>query len=443
MIDLKSRLISNFVYTFGVIFLLIIAYKGLSNTIDSADPDPAQYKCQPSDGRHDPSWRDRSRPQGGVRLIHLTNSGEFIDRCELTEVLYDLSCDQPAGPYPGNNGCRQDLAHLPKLTLLYIHGWKHDGSPDDENLVEFRKLVDELADRNRDKKNVLGVYVTWHADVKWLPYFSKNLSFWDKKSVADNISRAGAVTGIVGSIASLSNSARGKGDQFIAIGHSFGARILFSATSQSIIYETNNAHPGIARGTFKKVRASADTVILLNPAFEAAQYSFIDGFRRGPSGSSFTKETCHNGNVENRNEEKFAADQKPVMITISSSGDYATRFAAPLGAIVTLDLGKRQRITLGNYCEFATHELRKVGNGAGDCEDPGSNSLTNTFKAEGLCLIRKSDVDRYQPNNPFIVAHTTSDIIKDHNDIWNNTFSKWLIAYIKAIEEPASPAPAR
>lgn len=38
------------------------------------------------------------------------------------------------------------------------------------------------------------------------------------------------------------------------------------------------------------------------------------------------------------------------------------------------------------------------------------------------------------PTPPFIVAQTSPDIIRDHNDIWNNTFRGWLAELINALQ---------
>jgi hypothetical protein len=38
-------------------------------------------------------------------------------------------------------------------------------------------------------------------------------------------------------------------------------------------------------------------------------------------------------------------------------------------------------------------------------------------------------------HNPFIVARADSELIKDHNDIWNKEFSDWLTELITALQE--------
>jgi hypothetical protein len=76
-----------------------------------------------------------------------------------------------------------------------------------------------------------------------------------------------------------------KADEFIAIGHSFGARMLYSATAQTLISQTARAHPGYNGGTYSSVTGDADAVILLNPAFEAARYTALDDFARSARSS--------------------------------------------------------------------------------------------------------------------------------------------------------------
>jgi hypothetical protein len=53
-------------------------------------PDASQNKCSKQGHPDDPLAIDRPAYAGQVRKIRLTDSGEFVDRCELTDVLYDL-----------------------------------------------------------------------------------------------------------------------------------------------------------------------------------------------------------------------------------------------------------------------------------------------------------------------------------------------------------------
>ena len=157
----------------------------------------------------------------------------------------------------------------------------------------------------------------------------------------------------------------------IAIGHSFGARILFSATAQSLVYETESAHPGFPGGEYKMVEGSADAVILLNPAFEASRYTAIDDFIR--------------------KDEHFKASQPPLLITVSTDNDWATKRAFPIGQWLGLARSERELTTLGNYQPFFTHALAPIADGNTTSSDEAKmtedfccgRSLSHPVKSRG------------------------------------------------------------
>jgi hypothetical protein len=247
----------------------------------------------------------------------------------------------------------------------------------------------------------------------------ENVTFWVKKNNGDRIAQSSTVTLIFSAIGSIVNSEPQRKDQFIAIGHSFGARVLFSATAQPLVATVQQAHPGYPGGEYKLVRGQADAIILLNPAFEASRYSTINSFIR--------------------NRESFSATQAPLVVTISSEGDWATKTAFPLGQWLGLARTTRELHTLGNYAPFRTHMLEK-----GNCTTAPNDPITERFGAAELCLSRleklpSDEIDAFDRelsvHNPFIVAQTTKDIIRDHNDIWNDTFKSWLVELISALQK--------
>ena len=266
----------------------------------------------------DPDLTPRPNP-GVVRIIRLTNDGFFVNRCELTDVLYELDWEKKkAYGLP----IKQNADDLPRLTVLYVHGWKHGASPDDGDRKAFTELINNLQ-RHYEKKQVLGVYVSWNAsnDLGILD----NLSFWSKKTVADRISQAGVVTRIVASIGALQRANQDMPDQFIAIGHSFGARILFSATSHPLITGLARAHPEASQSEsaryfvnpneYQIMAGSANSVILLNPAFEASMYTALASFCRS------------------KDAREFPRDQGPLLISISTSNDEATETWLPTRSV--------------------------------------------------------------------------------------------------------------
>jgi hypothetical protein len=372
-------------------------------------PGKDQNKCREDrDPLKDP--RLTSRPNDSIKVIRVTNSGEFVDRCELTNALYELNWDRELPSYQARRA--PDAKQLPKLAVLYIHGWKHDASPDDSDLGHFTQLIGDLRERHKDQKYVVGIYVGWNATAG-LPGVLENLSFWVKKSNADRIAQSAVVTKIVSAIGSIIKRDPSRRDQFIAIGHSFGARILFSATAQSLVYETERAHPSFPGGEYGLVKGAANVVILLNAAFEASRYTALDNI--------------------SRKDEKFKTTQPPLLISISTDNDWATSCAFPIGQWLGSRRSERELTTLGNYEPFVTHALVP----SGDNDKKGSLALTEEFYAAGLGMTRlpRNATPRVvHAHNPFVVARTTSVVIDGHNGIWAKSFLIWLGELIATLE---------
>lgn len=391
-------------------YMIFVAVPNFLDNIRNQRVDSSHQECRW--GNEDDPRYFRGRPSSGaVKVIHLTNSGELAKRCELTDVLYELNWDRPIDrSYLDYGPCyRVDAKSLPKLVVLFIHGWKHGDDGEDTNLIDFERKIKNLAIAREDRQ-VLGVYITWNA--RWGLYQDfENLSFWAKKLLADRIAQSGSVTSIISAIGSIKNRVT-SGDQFIAIGHSFGARLLFSATSSILLYESQMAHPGSPAGTYSKIRSPVDLIFLVNPAFEATLYTSLDSMRRA--------------------KEKFFADQTPLLISISSTADGATQKYFPLGQRFERVPSLRGRTTLGNYKDFMTHRLISAGESKKLCSE--SAGLTKGFLSNGLCLWPEDNGARPTPDHfPFVVAQTSLDIIKDHNAIWGDDFFGWMFAISAAV----------
>jgi hypothetical protein len=132
-----------------------------------------------------------------------------------------------------------------------------------------------------------------------------------------------------------------------------------------------------------------------------------------------------------RNQEKFSSIQHPLIVTVSSEADWATKRAFPLGQWLEGARSEDEMRTLGHFNPYLTHELVEVG----PRECIGSEAtISESFGAEGLCL-RRTKREIQQQYNPFIVTRTPAGVIKDHNDIWNSRFQLWLLSLMEAIED--------
>ncbi len=372
----------------------------------SSSPNEAQYKCDREGKPDDP--RIVPRPTSGVvKVIRLNDLGEFVQRCEFTDALYELNWDRERHSlYDFNVAIKPGAVPLPKFVVLYLHGWRNDAREIEGDLPKFRELIKHLADANIGKQ-VTGIYVSWEAASE-IPVW-ESLTFWNRMRAADRIAQSGIVTRIVGAIGGIINASK-RGGQFVAIGHSFGARILLSSTLQSTISDVQKAHPGAPNSVYKVIRSeAAQTIVLLNPAFEASLFTTL--------------------NALDREEERFSPDQNPVIVSISTNNDWATKYAFPAGQWLGWWTAEKEIRTLGNYPLFETHRLLRAPHNDCNLAHPGSVKLTERFQETDVCLKRVAGF----PHNPFMVVGTTSEILSGHSGIWDDDFSRWLFRYIDAL----------
>ena len=421
--------VAIFVGGIMAVLLLVVGFYAVSY-IDyrllTINPGENQGSCPlfgEDERRGDPD--SLSYPTEDVHIIELSDSGEYSAICQRTVAFYDLNWDHPGSKVQ----IRKELLFkkgFPKLVVLYVHGWLHRATPDikpgdskaDEDYSEFKYLINLLRTENKDK-NVVGIYIDWNAVGWFIPNNSgwstlinwlgpvNYLSFWHKQYIADRIAQSSVLTSIISSVSNILRKDWPSPDQFISIGHSFGARILFSATSQLLVYEDKKSYPKLGNNNYSVMRAPIDLTILLNPAFEAARYFAIYGLDRG-------KET-------------FSELQLPLSMIIATDNDWTTQKIFPIAQWFGGEWDPEERTTVGNFEKFKTHDLT-LGNET-TCLSSKDQQLTEEFYSNHICLKRESGTQYF----PFIVAHTTAQVINGHGDIWNCKFRQWLFSFINTL----------
>jgi hypothetical protein len=395
--------ISNLAKRTSVCVLLLIFATMQCACVQRTLPADLRHECTYMGGRNpltgkafDPETATRPSPEPIVKILEFTDDGEVVDRCQWSDVLYEI----------------QSNKDLPKLVIFYVHGWKHDASQGDDDLQNFTKFIGTLTrDEHTANKarSVIGVYVAWPGKSTDLPGI-ENLTFWSRKGAADRVSEASNFTKFISASNSIRCKRNNPDDFIVGIGHSFGARILFSSISPLLIYNLQMSHPGRRFSPYKPTVGPIDLTILLNPAFEASRYTAIDASRRL--------------------QETFSAEQEPLLLTISTTNDDATKIAFPIGQIIGSRTHIRERTTLGNYSPYFTHSL-------GANAFPVPNARFNGrwydhFCTDSLCLER-NDLD-IQPGNPFLVATTGKSVLNGHSGIWNEPFAGWLVHFIENVD---------
>ncbi len=383
-----------------VVFLTVKHYLLSKIWIPTSTPDDNQDECRAGGSQLKKAEHSQS---GTVRVIRLTDDGEFANRCELTDVLYEIRNPKKS-----------------ELLVWYIHGWKHNAAESDCDLLEFRSLIEDLNEQQRqlgeDGLHVVGVYIGWDGAVG--PPFLQDMTFWRRKRAADRISQSAVLVKIFSSTRYAREQAGEKvtsRDLTVMIGHSFGARILYTATSHVLLDEVQRQHPGYKKRSYGLIEGPANLILLLNPAFEASMFTAMHGIRR-PDSNWW---------------EGVDPRQQPLLLAIATENDWATRYAFPLGQWLDFARRDRQLQTLGNYQNYVTHTLETVS--STDRAATNGSFWFDGFEAAGLRLQLKEG--SRHAGNPFIVARTTPRIIDGHNGIWGKDLREWIVLFLGKVQD--------
>jgi pimeloyl-ACP methyl ester carboxylesterase len=394
----------------------LLAATTLSACVRRYSPDPRQVDCDAASRAALLKEREAERrahpdplvhqPGTILKVIRLTDYGEVHNRCEWSDALEQLKRDSTNG--------------AGTITVMFVHGWKHNGDVGDDNLQHFAKLVDTLRAHEvatgRDRR-VVGLYLAWSGKRLRDIFLLRELTFWSRKKAADGIAQSGTVTKLLGAVDHMRMLRDNGNDRVVYVGHSFGARLLFNAIAQVALHSSQMAHPGSA-GAYAPFDAAGDLVLLVNPAFEAQLFTALDGL--------------------NQRRYAFSGEQRPLIVSIAADNDRATQMAFPIGQMVGLTFGGKRRKTLGNFADYQTHRLRLA---TGASAAPAGTAWFDHYCAEGpgaatACLERlasptDSTSRRFKvAGNPFIVARAESRLVDGHSEIWGDQFVSFLASFI-------------
>jgi hypothetical protein len=294
-------------------------------------------------------------------FMEFDDQGWFYNHDQLHRLLKEL-----------NNEAKDKDHDL--LVVVFVHGWRHNAQYNDENVQVFRDTLNLLAstEQLKEKKaqrKVFGIYVGWRGRSLTGPTVWESLSFYERKKVADYISK-GSVREL---FARLRHFALNQNSQkrkylkqtqaqnaspkpppkirMVILGHSFGGLIVYSAISPYLMYGgitepcDETMKPDSCEEMTKWVDPFVDLVFLINPAFEASRY-----------------EPLHHIATSR----KYKPQQRPVFIAVTTDNDWATRYAFPLGRWINTVLEDERhdpvqkeanKNTVGHVKRYRTHTL--------------------------------------------------------------------------------------
>jgi hypothetical protein len=385
--------------------------------------------------------------------------------------------------------------HAKVLVITFIHGWHNNASEYDEknkNLAGFKAILQQLSypqsptDPNQPPV-VVGIFVAWRGQVVAGDVFT---SYWNRRDVATIVggpSMTEVITRLMFETKGASTSpnpqdrcrqqvlgpqeAMDANSRFLIIGHSFGARVLEEAIGQpmlalllerqaqaeSCVVTWNQQHRDEAPLQSVSFQLPADMVVFLNPANGALQTkAIIEAFKR--SHLCGTPQTVGDNNPDGCRDFSF---EGPLMISITSEGDWATGKVMPLAQTLSIpwkafrkydddacslgELGYHNqtwyfRHNDGNVSEMRSHDvLLKPG---AECAKDGWPYFTTEESGHKRCFkietLAEEAADKSQlncptnktgapwNNTPFFVMRVPSTLIADHNDIFQDGTIKLL-----------------
>jgi len=209
-------------------------------------------------------------------------------------------------------------------------------------------------------RHVVAVYIGWRGlSVKG--NLLSNTSFWTRKATAERVGRGGVkelLTRLDGYRATRNPGHDEMKTQLAIAGHSFGGLVVYYALAHAFVERASrmppvgsatsceaSATPSAAGLTcYDTARSFGDFVVLVNPAFEGSLYEPL---------FQVATNRC------------YSARQRPVMLTVTSSGDQATGKAFPFGRFLNTLFehagssaqGDSIRETVGHDERYETHKL--------------------------------------------------------------------------------------
>jgi len=360
----------------------------------------------------------------------------------------------------------------PVNIVVFTHGWHGSASPYHWYTIGFRNMLNSIAvleeqraahesaetGETKQARKVIGIEIAWRGDSIITPQV---LSVWDRKQAAETLA-LGAVQGLLAHMhdfyqrntCHIDNRGLMPGDltrcghaNMLMLGHSYGALIDFRSLVGQLASGLRIDYPQQFAYSF------GDLVILVNPAFEGIRFTptFLEAQRRvaypmpGVAGND------------------IGQSQLPVLVTLQSEGDIATKFwfkafrqaTTAFDNPQTAEESNANTRAVGWVDEYVTHRLilsekkdnyddeKYRGESAYSCRarawsQTGFTALVgnNVLLGSGLMLNRDlgnrysnghaTDNDasptaasRDIPGFPLWSVRVDKAVMADHDDIWN------------------------
>ena len=242
-----------------------------------------------------------------LAFVEFDDRGEMFDRRQLdaaVQTILTARKNAPAGTTP--------------VVALFVHGWKNNASDASGNVWGFRQSLAAIALQAKQPGQpfppVVGVYIGWRGAVVSAPIL-KEFTFFDRHGKSQNLPGPHLSEALIRVMeAANGRSVNDAPAVSVLVGHSFGGAVLETALSETLAQTVLEA-----RQTGTPIRWPADLIVLVNEAQEATRsYQLIESLMVNVS----DRDPCPRPDGQ-------ATLQAPAIVSVSSTGDTATRVAFP------------------------------------------------------------------------------------------------------------------
>jgi hypothetical protein len=356
--------------------------------------------------------------------IEFDDQGELWDPGQLDNALKCIK--KVCGDSQGGN-CSKGCGEV--IVITFAHGWMHNASPQDENFIAFERILCTRAQEEREfakqqncqPRPIVGVYLAWRG-LPWDIPFIKYLTFWSRKKAALRVGHLSCTEAILRIIRVVKS--RNDESKCLFIGHSFGGLILENAIVQALLGAIFQKVEQPDSSTV--VDSPVDLIVLVNPACEASiAKQFTDILRRN--------------NVKVQKQIKQGLPF-PLLVSITSVGDRATKYLFPLGQFFTNALKSFRKYndrplgfpsqrylhthTAGHIPSFQTFMIQRISNNEIDKEKLVFSWNKGQDKYEIVCQSKDFNC------LPFWLMQAPKEIIPDHSNVFTEAFVNMLSAFL-------------
>ena len=340
---------------------------------------------------------------------------------------------------------RANQAEDGSVVVVFIHGWQNNASLEQEqqegkSLYGFKQFLSQAEQRARARdptatRPLVGVYLAWRGKSAHKPF--SGLTFWNRRRTANRIANGGAVSEALTRILQTIN--QNPESKALLIGHSFGGLLLEQAMLTSLVSGTVRAKAG-------QLDIPFDMVILINPASSSLRAKQLI--------EVFARDRTKVYQVDKQGERY----ERPLMISITSRTDMATRSLYPMGTSLGLLFTRfrtygpefcspsaKQRnfylYTAGHYRILHSHVVTgEALPNAGESKkamdfqrghDPATQQETISFngRKHRFTITKKPGVLN---DTPYWIMNVPKELIPNHSDIFGVNTLRLMRALVQA-----------